>query len=68
MAIIVTQQFASQHNGYTSGVNEFFARETISGEWACDENSDEEFKILFEGTNFQKRTLTPADFPGSEIE
>ena len=66
MAIIVDSQFAKVSNGVQSGVNQFYARQMLSGEWACDDNSDEEFPELFEGTSFEKRTLTWEDFPQSE--
>ena len=61
--IIVSAAFAAQNNSVQDidTVNVFFSIELLSGEWACDKNSLDEFPQLFEGVEYTIRHVSESD-------
>jgi hypothetical protein len=65
--IVINQQFAQAHEGYTRGNVTFNYAITLSGEYVCSENSLDEFPELFENSPYlfglPVIELTIDDFP-----
>jgi len=50
--IVINQEFATAHNGYTNGNSVFNYAVTISGDYVCSENTLDEFPELFQNSPY----------------
>lgn len=61
--IVVTKQFAEQHDGQKDGCNVFHAWQTSDGRYVTGVGAIDEFPELFGSNDAVIVTLGPQDFP-----